>query len=183
VSVRQLLRVARHEIPGAQGDQLQLLGRPAARVELSGVLFGDDAGEALTRLRDLHARQEPVDFFAEITGEGFLTRVLVVSLDVFERSGHVDEYDFSCVLMEYTEPPAAPTEDPLSGLESDLAAQAAAAVDEAQRGLTACSRLTDLLTRTPSLADPTQQLRDLTKPYTEATKDLPATLNSLRSLL
>src|SRR4051812_45125803 len=109
VAVRDTVRLARHAVPAMAGDLLQPLGRPAVDLVLHGSFFGSEAAQQLADLRTALRGGDPVDLLADAAGDGYVARVLLAGLDVWQRSGDVERFDYRVVLVEYVEPPAAPT--------------------------------------------------------------------------
>lgn len=183
VSVRERARLVSHGVPGMNGDLIQVLGRPSVEVEFQGVFYGPDAFTELQKLRDAYLGQKPVDFFAEAVGEGYFAQVVIASLEVTQRAGYLDQYDYSCRVLEYVEPPTpAAAADPFGALNSDLLDEASGLVDTVQSSLDEVSKLTDLLSSVPNFGDPTTKLPSILDDYTSATTDGVAVLTSLRGI-
>jgi hypothetical protein len=158
VAVRERARIVYHPVPGLSGDLAQTLGRPSVEVSIHGIFYGTSATDDLKQLRDAYLAREPVDFFAEAVGEGYFAQVLISRLEVMQRAGYLDQFDFVCDVVEYVEPPEPAVADPLAALDTDLIDEAGAFVDDVQNTLEEVSQLTDLLANAPSFADPTQRL-------------------------
>src|SRR5215207_8817040 len=73
-----------HRVPGMTGSAFQDLGRPSARVQLEGVLFGEEAGADLEKLRTKFQSAEPVSFAADISTATQIVDVLIEDLRVVE---------------------------------------------------------------------------------------------------
>ena len=78
-----------------------------------------------------------VDLLADAAGDGYVARVLLAGLDVWQRSGDVDRFDYRVVLVEYVEPPAAPTLEAMPGIDTSLAQEAAGYLDDVQDAVSA----------------------------------------------
>lgn len=167
VSVRERARIVHHDVPGLSGELAQTLGRQSVEVSLRGLFFGPTAIDELKRLRSAHLGNEPVDFFADAVGEGYFTQVLISRLEVFQRTGYVDQFDFHCDVVEYVEPPEPVATDPLAALDTDLLNEAAGFVDDVQNALEQVSELADLITSIPNFADPTAALPGIEDEYVE----------------
>lgn len=165
VEVDERARLARHPVPGLDGDLLQRLGRPSVALHLEGVFFGPDAGERLKALRELHWKGEPVDFFAEAVGEGYFAQVMIAALQVGQRAGAADEYAYGCDLLEYVEPPEPAAPDLLGGLDAGLLDEAAAFVDDVQNAVAAVGDLAALVAGMPSFGDPTGRLVEMPQAF------------------
>ena len=139
---------------GLEGDLAQVLGRRSVEVELHGVCFGADAGDQLKSLRNLHLAGEPVDFFAEAVGDGYFARVLITALDVGQRAGAPDQFDYRCRLAEYVKPPEPVATGALGGLDTGLLDEAAGFMDDVQNAVAAVSSLADLVANFPASAIP-----------------------------
>ena len=105
IVTRERARVVRHPVPGMSGDLAQTLGRPSVEVELRGVFYGSSAPDDLDRLRQAQLGAQPVDFFVQAVDDSDLTQtvafsqVLITGLDVAQRAGYPDQFDFTCQLM------------------------------------------------------------------------------------
>jgi hypothetical protein len=165
VAVSERARLARHAVPGLAGDLSQALGRSSVTVELRGAHFGATAADDLGQLRQLYLDQQPVDFFADAIGAGYFSQVLISRLEVRQRAGALDEFEFAVEVMEYVEPPEPVTADPFAALDAGLLDEAAAFMDDVQNAVEAVSDLVDALANLPGFGDPTQRLRDMPSGY------------------
>lgn len=165
VSVRERARIVHHDVPGFAGELSQTLGRLSVEVSLRGLFYGEGAVDELNRLRSAYLEHEPVDFFTEAVGEGYFTQVLISRLEVAQRTGYLDQFDFLCDVVEYTEPPEPVVVDPFAALDTDLLDEAASFVDDVQNGLQQVSQLRDLFASIPTFADPTTGLRGIEVDY------------------
>jgi hypothetical protein len=182
VAVSEHARVVRHPVPGMNGDLAQALGRPSVEVHFRGIFYGPTAAEELDRLRSAHKAREPVDFFTESVGEGYFTQVLIARLQVCQRAGYLDQFDFACDVVEYVVPPEPSLIDPLTALEGDLLGEATAFMDDVQNALDQVSQLADLLAAVPSFGDPTTRLPSMLGEFTSAIGGGTAVLTSIRDL-
>lgn len=180
-------RSVRHPVPGMSGDLLQTLGRPSADLVLCGAFFGPTAADDLHRLRDAHLAVQPVDVLVQAVDDSDLvqtlgfSQVLIAELTVAQRAGLPDQFDFSCTLVEYVEPPQPTAPDVFGALDADIGVEAGGIVDAAQNALAQVSGLTALLA-TPSFADPTQKLPGMLTPFTSATPGGVGALSGIRDL-
>lgn len=182
VAVRERARIAHHVVPGLAGDLAQTLGRPSVEISLSGIFFGTEAAGQLGELRALHLEHQPVDFFADAVGEGYFSQVLLTRLDVSQRAGEFDQFNFTCEAVEYVEPPEPVVTDALGGLNADLLGEAASFMDDVQNALEQVSQLTDLIANAPSFGDPTSQLRRMPTEFTTQAGNVGQILTGLREL-
>jgi len=186
VAVREETRIARHSVPGMQGDLAQVLGRPSVEVSFQGIFFGPGAADELAALRRAAAEQRPVDFFTEAVSEGYFAQVLITALHVGQRAGYLDQFDYSCTVREYVEPPAPALADPLGGLDAGLLDEAAAFMDDVQDAIAAVSALADLVANGPAFGDPTTRVAGMLDEYRGllgAGSTALDTLNRLKELL
>ncbi len=182
VDVHEGMRVVRHPVPGLNGDLSQVLGRPSVTVRLEGIFYGADAAAGLGDLRSAQLAGEPVDFFTEAVGEGYFAQVLVTRLQVAQRAGYPDQFDFACEVMEYIEPPAPAAADPFGALDAGLLDEAAGFMDDVQNALAEVSGLVDLIANAPSFGDPTTQLPKMLDAFQALTQGGAGTLTTIRDL-
>jgi hypothetical protein len=161
VAVTERTRLVRHAPPGLDGDLAQVLGRPSIEVHFRGIFYGLTAADDLHRLRQIAADHKPVDFFTEAVGEGFFSQVLITEIEVAQRAGYLDQFDFSCTVVEYVVPPEPAVTAPLDALDTDLLGEAVSFMDDVQNALGAVSELTDLIGSIPSFGNPTERLHAL----------------------
>jgi hypothetical protein len=183
VDVSEGARFVRHAVPGQSGDYAQALGRPSVQIRVRGIFYGDAAADDLKTLRGHLLGREPVDFLCEVTGEGYFSQVLVDSLDVGQRAGRPDEFDFECALSEYLPPPPPPAASPFGDIDTGLLAEAASLMDDVQNGLAAVSGLTDLLSGAADFANPTTRLPGMLDAVTGATGSGAGALAAIGNLL
>ena len=183
VAVSERARLCRHAVPGMAGDLSQALGRFSVTVEMHGSHYGATAADDLGQLRQLYLDQQPVDFFADATGTGYFSQVLISRLDVRQRVGALDEFELAVEVVEYVEPPEPVTADPFGDLEAGLLDEAAAFMDDVQNAVEAVSDLVDTLANIPGFGDPTSRLREMPTGYQDLVGGSgPATLTSLKDL-
>jgi hypothetical protein len=182
VSVNEEAALVHHRLPGADGDVVQVLGRPSVRVRFQGSVYGPEAAADLQQLRSAFLSREPLDFYTEAVGEGYFAEVLVARLDVTQRAEHPWQFDFHCEVVEYVEPPEPPV-DPLAALDAPLRAEAAAFIDNVQNSLDEVARLTGLMTGTPDFAVPTPRLDQSVTAFTALTGRAASELDVVRDVL
>ena len=161
ITIHERARIVRHPVPGMSGDLAQTLGRPSVGVTFRGVFYGGNSAEDLSRLRSAYLEHKPVDFFTEAVGEGYFAQVLIAQLEVSQRAGNLDQFDFSCEVVEYVEPPQPVTTDPFAALDTGLLSEATGFVDDAQNALDQVAELSDLLGLVPDFGNPTEALTGL----------------------
>jgi hypothetical protein len=182
VAVKERTRIVRHAIPGMSGDLLQSMGRPSIEVVFHGIFYGGTATTALEQLRNAYLERQPLDFFTESIGEGYFNQVLITDLCVSQRAEHAEQFDYSCTVVEYIEPPLPAIADPLSGIDSDLISEAVASIDDMQNALDQVSQLTDMIANAPSFGNPTSQLNRLPTEFITTVTDGTDILTTLRDL-
>jgi hypothetical protein len=182
VEVSEATRVVRHAVPGMSGDLSQVLGRPSVTVRFQGIFYGADAAAELGDLRTVHLAGEPVDFFTESVGEGYFAQVLITGLQVAQRAGYSDQFDFACEVMEYVEPPEPIVSDPFGALDVGLLDEATAFMDDVQNALEEVSGLVDLIANAPAFGDPTTQLPKMLDAFKSLTQGGLGTLTTIRDL-
>lgn len=185
VDVSGAARVVRHPVPGLSGDLSQVLGRPSVTVRLQGIFYGAEAAGELEALRTAHLAGEPLDFFTEAVGEGYFAQVLITRLQVAQRAGYPDQFDYACEVMEYVEPPQPAAADPfaaLDALDAGLLDEAAGFLDDVQNALAEVSSLVQLVANAPSFGDPTTQLPQLLDAFKGLAQGGIPTLAAIRDL-
>ena len=167
VEVTERPRLVRHSVPGLGGDIVQDLGRFSVEILLHGSFFGDEGAADLARLREAHRGAKPLDLLAEAVGEGYVARVVVTSVEVAQRVGDIDRFDYECRLTEYVDPPRPPALDPLGAIDSDLLNEATGLVEDVQDAIAQVQRLTALVS-VAGFGDPTTRLPALVTSYEQA---------------
>jgi hypothetical protein len=181
-------RLARHPVPGMSGDLVQTLGRPSVEVQLRGIFYGPSAPDDLRRFREAYLAVTPVDFVVQAVDDSDPTQtlafsqVLIRELEVVQRADQPDEFDFTCRLLEYVEPPAPAPADLFGALDEDLLGEAAGFVDDAQNALAQVSQLADLLANVRGFGDPTQRLPSLLDSFTSVASGGAGALTGVRDL-
>ncbi len=184
IQVHEQARIARHPVPGMSGDLSQALGRPSVEIIFQGIFYGENALDNLGKLRSAYLDSSPLDFFTETVGEGYFTQVLITRLDVAQRAGRLDEFDYHCHVVEYVEPPEPVLAAPpgLGDLDLGLLDEATAFIDDVQNALEQVSSLTDLLAGAQDFGNPTSRLPGMLDQFTSLTGPGAGTLNNLLSL-
>jgi hypothetical protein len=182
VEVHEATRFVRHAVPGMSGDLSQVLGRPSVAVRFQGIFYGATALDELGGLRTAHLAGSPVDFFTDAVGEGYFAQVLITRLQVAQRAGYPDQFDFACEVMEYVEPPAPAVSDPFGALDTGLLGEAAGFMDDVQNALDEVSGLVDLIANSPSFGDPTAQLPQMLDAFKSLAQGGTGTLTNIRDL-
>jgi hypothetical protein len=181
VTIGERARIVHHDVPGLSGEFAQTLGRFSVEVSLRGIFYGPGAVEDLNTLRTAYLEHVPVDFFTESVGEGYFTQVLISRLEISQRAGYLDQFDFACDVVEYVEPPEPVIVDPLAALDTGLLEDAAAFVDDVQNALEQVSQLADLLS-TPAFGNPVESLPGIESGYVQAASDGASMLAEIRKL-
>jgi hypothetical protein len=186
ITVNEVARIVPHAVPGLAGDLAQTLGRPSVEVNLDGIFFeaaADDAAGGLDALRQLYLAQKPVDFFADAVGQGYFTQVLISSLHVTQQAGETDQFNFSCKLVEYVEPPEPKAADPFGALDAGLVDEASSFMDDVQNAADQVSKLAELAAGIPDFGNPTTKVTKIPGAFTDvAGGSAVQTLTSLREL-
>jgi hypothetical protein len=165
VEVRERADIVRHRVPGLDGDLSQALGRPSVEVAISGIFFGDTAADDLGKLRKIYLDRKPVDFLADAVGDGYFTQVLIANLSVAQRAGETDQFDFTCEVVEYVEPPQPAVSSPFGDIDTSLIDEASGFMDDVQNAVDQVSKLADLAANVPSFGDPTTKLTKMPADY------------------
>lgn len=183
IDVQEGARFVRHAVPGLDGEIAQALGRPSVRIQLRGICYGATAADDLQTLRGHLLGREPVDFLCEVTGQGYFSQVLVDALQVAQRAGRPDEFDFVCAVTEYVPPPPPPAADPFGAIDTSLIDEATGLVDDMQAALGALDELAGLLGAAGSFGDPTTRLPGMLGAVTEASTGAVDVLAAIKGLL
>ena len=182
IEVRERARLVRHPVPGFQGDFAQAMGRPSVEVAFRGLFYGPEAATTLGDLRAAYLESQPLDFFTEAVGEGYFTQVLITRLEVWQRAGWLDQFDYWCEVVEYIEPPEPAVADPFAALDAGLLDEATAFMDDVQNALEEVSGLVDLIANFPSFGDPTTQLGGMLEQFEGLTGGGLSSLTAIRDL-
>lgn len=175
IDVSASRRLARHGVPGLQGDLHQDLGTESLTVVIEGSLQGDEKrSEVLGELQTAFLAGEPIPFVADIVESSELDNVVIIGFDIGEHSVGGDEFRYRIELRQYVEPPEPPGLLDLDGLP-DLADLAGSLLD----GL----ELPDLLGAVPDISDPTVPLQPSLDQVRAAVADVPSLLGELSSAL
>lgn len=183
IDVSEGARFVRHAVPGQEGDYAQALGRPSVQIQVRGIFYGPTASDDLQTLRGHLLTREPVDFLCEITGQGYFSQVLVDRIDVSQRAGRLDEFDFECALTEFVPPPPPPASSPFGDIDAGLLDEAAGLMDDVQNALAEVAALGDLLAGAADFGNPTTRLPGMLDAVTGATSGAAGTLSALGDLL
>ncbi len=127
LAIDQRRKLARHPIPGWDGDLVQDLGAAAVTISLSGVYAGASAGGHLEGLRGLAGSGEPVDFVAGAAVAAEVEQVLVGRLAVKQIGGERDTFHYGLDLVQHVPPPAAT----VAGFDADFLGRVAGFADAA----------------------------------------------------
>jgi len=92
-------------VPGRQGNVTQDLGREPVTLRLEGWLAGEDAADAVEKLRAAHSGAEARSFAADIAVGSDLVDVIIRDLDIRQPAGWRDRYWFEVLVREHQEPP------------------------------------------------------------------------------
>jgi len=184
VEVRERPRLVRHSVPGMSGDLVQTLGRSAVEVCFHGVFYGENAEAELKQLRTAYLQNQPVDFFTEAVGEGYFAQVLIAKLQVAQRAGYLDQFDFICEVVEYITPPApaALKTDPFGALNESLQLEAVSFVDDVQNALQTAEQLVDQITNIPSFKNPIAPLAGILEDFTIVVQNQTGVLQQIDEL-
>ncbi len=148
-------RWVEQHIPGRAGSLFQELGRSAVRLQLEGLLWGEDALESLESLRAAQAEAKPVPFAADVTAGMDFTDVLIDTLQVRQLAGYRHRYWYRLHVREHVEEPPAPgaaLAEVDAAVEADAAAWADGAVDAAT-AVQDATALPELVEANPGLLD------------------------------
>lgn len=150
-----------HKIPGLQGAYSQDTGRHSLQLRIDGIFYGDDKDVSLKKLRDIYLKREPVEFLAQITGQAYAAKVLVDSLQVMEKGGHIDQYTYQMVISEFVEPPVSATAATAS-INAQVELEAMEIMD--------LMEIPDMLAlgSIPELSNPVEPLKGVLTPVQEA---------------
>jgi hypothetical protein len=137
-----------YPIAGLAGEWQQRAGRASHRIEIEGLLIGDEAPAQLAALQAAAAAGEAVPFAADITSALALQRVVITSLHAVEEAGAPRRFAYRLALVESPPLPPPAQVEAFGGLDDfglgdlgfdadlgsaigDLAREAGQAVDQA----------------------------------------------------
>ncbi|MDR6264083.1 DNA circularization N-terminal domain-containing protein [Roseobacter sp. N2S] len=152
--VDQTRNLATHSVPGWDSDLVQDLGQTAARITLSGLALGPDAGTRLEELRSSFASGAPQDFVSSAAVGADIEQTLLESLNVVQSGKMPGGYAYSMSLRHYVPPPA-PT---IGGFSTDFLAELGDL--DAALGLDAMAGLADALGQAQGALDAIDTLKD-----------------------
>lgn len=148
-------RWVEQQIPGRAGSLFQELGRSAVRIELQGLLWGEQALQSMESLRSAQSDAQPVPFSADVTAGMDFTDVLIDSLQVRQVAGYRDRYWYRLSVREHVEDPPAPAAalaEVDAAVADDAASWASGAVD-ASSALQDVTALPELAEANPGVLD------------------------------
>ena len=87
-------------VPGLPGEVQQRGARRSHRVRVSGLAFGDTAGDSLSKLQTAAAAGEELTFAADITSALELQRVVITAFRAIEEAGRPHRYAYEIQLAE-----------------------------------------------------------------------------------
>jgi len=100
------------QIPGLAGQVMQKTERHSHQVNIQGIIFGEDASDALKTLQTAATEGEELTFTASITDALDIQQVIIDRFKVVEDAARPGFYQYSLALME--SPPLPPPAE-LSG--------------------------------------------------------------------
>lgn len=104
ITTRENRSLVEHWVPGRDGPVLQDLGEGLTLIQVSGIVHGDAARDALQSLRDRYHETEPVAFSADITTGIDVLDVIVRRFTIHQVAGSVNRYRYSVELARMVEP-------------------------------------------------------------------------------
>jgi hypothetical protein len=105
ISINDKRRIVELKVLGMQGGVLQDFGRDPVVVSFEGIIFGENAKEALEMLRSKYKLGQALDFLSNISGIAEITQVLVEEFIVDDISTALNRYHYFMRLKEYSPPP------------------------------------------------------------------------------
>lgn len=165
-----------HRIPGKLGNLVQDLGRDSVQLEISGIFYGQKAGDDLDFLRKIHKQRKAVDFVAEIVGQAYFSQVVLEKMEVWQLARSPDEFSYRLIVQEYVEPPKPIASPGVSNLDQKIKLDAAKLMDVVS--------LTDALQmgNLPEITNPIAPLKTGLEPVKEATKNFGKATAGLKAL-
>lgn len=173
-TLEQAAYVYQH-VPGMAGDVTQHLGRNSVRLQIEGICYGAQAQPMLERLRSIYLKQTPVEFIADIVGQGYIAKVTLDHFAVTQQANEPDQYSYCLQVVEYVAPPKQSTG--AATVNSKIQGDAKLLLDTAS--------LPDALTlgSLPELTNPFEPLNTALDPVREVATSLTDSLGALRGLL
>ncbi|MCA0350518.1 MAG: hypothetical protein LCH85_00850 [Chloroflexi bacterium] len=164
-----------HHVLGMAGDVSQQFGRHSVCLQIEGICYGAEAQTMLDQLRGIYLKQEPVEFIADIVGQGYVAKVTLDQFQVTQQAYEPDQYSYRLQIVEY----AAPSKSKVA------AAQVNASIKTQAVQLTTLASLPDALAfgSLPEITNPVEPLKTALDPVREAASSLSDSLGALRSLL
>ncbi len=164
LAINESRRLAIHPWPGSDGDLIQDMGMAGARIWLTGVALGQDAGPRLEALRQAMQAGEPLDFAASAAVAANIEQVVVANLQVCQPPGKVDYYEYQMELIRYVPPPP-PTvagfdAGALGDIASDIQDAAGAAVDAAAGAMAEAAAAAEALNEALEAAEDAMEMVD-----------------------
>jgi len=164
LAIDETRRLAIHPWPGTDGDLIQDMGMAGARIWLTGVAMGTDAGSRLEALRTAMQKGEPLDFAASVAVAANIEQVVVAHLRVNQPPGMVDYYEYQLELIRYVPPPP-PTvagfdAGALGDIASDITDAAGAAVDAAAGAMAEAAAAAQALDEALAAAESAMEMVD-----------------------
>ncbi|MEG3839833.1 DNA circularization N-terminal domain-containing protein [Microcoleus sp. herbarium14] len=165
-----------HRIPGKLGNLVQDLGRDSVQLEISGIFYGQKAGDDLDFLRKIHKQRKAVDFVAEIVGQAYFSQVVLEKIEVWQVARSPDEFSYRLIVAEYIEPPKPSASPGVSNVDKKIKLESATLMNVAS--------LTDVLQmgNLPEITNPIEPLKTALEPVKAATKDFGNATAGLKAL-
>ncbi len=115
IGITEKRQIVEHKIPGLEGGVFQDLGRVPVRISFEGIIYGEEAKEALEEIRAKFKTGVPVPFSSDISGVAEVTQVLIEDFQIEDEGGVTNRYRYFLSLREYVPPPpeeeSAPSQD------------------------------------------------------------------------
>lgn len=103
-------------ISGLSGELQQRSGRPSHRIGIRGVLHGESAADALSKLQSAAQAGDELTFSADITTALDLQKVVITSFRAVESAGQPGRFSYDIHLAESPSLPPPASLDPFGGL-------------------------------------------------------------------
>ncbi len=161
ISIIQARNLSAHPVSGWDGDFVQDHGESAARIALSGLAIGDDAGTDLEQLRARFASGEPQDFVSSAAVATDIEQTLLEDLKVVQ-SGHMPGgYAYAMTLRRYVAPPPAT----IGGFSADFLADLGGL--DAALGLESMGAFADALGKAKGALNALEKVKDFVEDAAE----------------